>query len=621
MYDILFMVFRNFRNNRKGELIMTKVMYPEVWDLDVFFPGGSESPQLREHLDQLAPKIASFEEKVLQFQVPQSLSDAYKIEEIIEYIRDIRIQIGQARSFIGCLLAQNTKDKKASILQGEVSSITARFSTALQKVQKNLTKTDDIVWEGLLETDALNQFEFILNEWRSQAKQKLSEKEESLITALTSDGYESWGNLYNSIVGEMKVNVSLDGEEKELSVGQANNLRSNSDEKVRKEAFDALEAAWSEKEDLFAKILNHLAGFRLQVYKKRGWENVLQEPLAINRMKQETLDAMWGAISKHKQPFVKYLDQKAQLLGKEKIQYHDLNAPVSRSTQKISYQEAAEFILKHFGQFGPELESFSRNAFEEGWIEAEDRPNKRVGGFCTSLPMSEQSRIFMTYSGTIGNMATLAHELGHAFHSYALRPVHGLNRQYAMNVAETASTFAEMIVFDAAVKETTSDEEKIYLLEEKVKRSMMFFMGIHSRFLFETRFYEERKNGMVSAARLNELMEQAQQEAYAGALDTTDQHSWANTLHFYITYTPFYNFPYTFGYLFSLSIYAKALEEGQGFEEKYMALLRDTAIMSAEDLAMKHLGEDISQEAFWEKGIALSVKDAEEFIRLTSSKG
>jgi oligoendopeptidase F len=266
MYAILLLFFRNFRNNRKGEFIMTKVMYPEVWDLDVFFPGGSESPQLREHLNQLAPKIARFEEKVKQFEVPQSTLDVNTITDILEDIKAIRTQIGQARSFISCLLAQNTKDKKASLLQGEVSSLTASFSTALQKVQKDLAKTDDVVWQALLETEGLAQFEFILNEWRTQAKLKLSEKEESLITALTSDGYESWGNLYNSVVGEIKVKVTLDQEEKELSVGQANNLRSNPDESVRKDAFEALEAAWSEKEDLFAKILNHLAGFRLQVY-------------------------------------------------------------------------------------------------------------------------------------------------------------------------------------------------------------------------------------------------------------------------------------------------------------------------------------------------------------------
>jgi oligoendopeptidase F len=600
------------------ELLMTKVMYPEVWNLDVFFPGGSESTELRLHLDEMNPILTSFEEKVGNFQVPTSVVDAAVIADIIADISNIRTHLTQARAFISCLLAQNTTDKKASLLQGEVGSIGARFTTAMQKFQKNLTETTDNVWQNLLESDELITYKFILNEWRDQARQKLSEKEEALITALTGDGYEAWGHLYNSLVGEMKVKVTIDGEEKVLSVGQANNLKSHKDPSIRQAAFEALDAAWTEKEDFFAKIINHLAGFRLQVYKKRGWENVLQEPLAINRMKQETLDAMWGAISKHKDPFVQYLNRKAELLGKEKIGIQDLQAPISKSSQKISYQDSAEFILKHFGQFGPKLESFARQAFEEGWIEAEDRPNKRVGGFCTGFPLSGQSRIFMTYSGTIGNMATLAHELGHAFHSYALRPVDPLNRQYAMNVAETASTFAEMIVFDAAVKEAATDEEKIFLLEEKVKRSMTFYMGIHSRFLFETRFYEERKNGMVSTARLNELMEQAQRDAYAGALDTLDAHTWANTLHFYITYTPFYNFPYTFGYLFSLSIYAKALEEGSSFEEKYIALLQDTAVMSAEDLAMKHLGEDITEEAFWEKGIALSVKDAEEFLRLTA---
>src|SRR6185312_14491633 len=310
----------------------------------------------------------------------------------------------------------------------------------------------------------------------------------------------------------------------------------------------------------------------------------------------------------------------AKMLGTEKMNWYDMEAPVTASTKKMPYQEGAEFILKHFGEFGPELESFSRNAFEKGWIEAEDRPNKRPGGFCTGMPMSEQSRIFMTYSGTMSNVATLAHELGHAFHSYALRPVHWMNRQYAMGVAETASTFAEMIVADAAVKAAETKEEKIALLEDKIQRSVAFFMNIHARFLFETRFYEERKNRIVSAARLNELMTEAQREAYGDALDTAHPHFWASKLHFYITGVPFYNFPYTFGYLFSLSIYAKALEEGEGFEQKYMALLRDTAIMSVEDLAMKHLGEDITKQEFWAKGVALCVKDVEEFLKIASEE-
>lgn len=595
------------------------VKFPEVWDLDVLFQGGSDSRELRLHMDQATPKLSEFEKTAQSFTAPASGEDAQNVANLLEEVKDVMQHLSQSGAFIGCLMAQDTEDKKAAILQSESSALNARFDASLQKIQQDLTKTEDAVWKELLVHEKLKEFSFVLNEWREEAKLQLSEKEENLITALSMDGYHGWSQLYDMLVGEIKIKMTVDGEEKTLSVGQANNLSSHKDAEIRKESYEKLEEAWTEKEDFFAKTLNSIAGFRLEVYKKRGWDNVLQEPLHMNRMKQETLDAMWGAISKNKQPFVEYLNRKAELLGKEGLDWYDVDAPVTESTQQFSYQEGAEFILKHFGKFGPELEKFALQAFEKGWIEAEDRPNKRPGGFCTGLPVTEESRIFMTYSGSMSNVATLAHELGHAFHSYALRPVHGLNRSYAMNVAETASTFAEMIVADAAVKNAQSTGEKIALLEDKVQRSVAFFMNIHSRFLFETRFYEARKNGVVPAHRLNELMEEAQNEGFAGGLQSTHPHFWASKLHFYITDVPFYNFPYTFGYLFSLSIYAKALEEGADFEEKYMALLRDTAIMTAEDLALKHLGEDITKEAFWEKGIALCVKDAEEFNALTSS--
>ena len=225
----------------------------------------------------------------------------------------------------------------------------------------------------------------------------------------------------------------------------------------------------------------------------------------------------------------------------------------------------------------------------------------------------------MTYSGTPSNVSTLAHELGHAFHSYAMRDVHPLNRSYAMNVAETASTFAEMVVADASVKEAVSEEEKLVLLEDKIQRSVALLMNIHARFLFETRFYEERKQGYVSAERLNELMAEAQREAYGEALSEYHPGFWASKLHFYITDVPFYNFPYTFGYLFSLGIYAKAQTEPEGFEAKYMALLRDTGSMKVEDLARKHLGADLTKRDFWEEAVMTCIRDVEEFLELTDA--
>lgn len=599
---------------------MTTKLYSEVWDLDVFFKGGSHSPELKEHLEKVKTQIVALENRIEAFSVPTKVEDAKEVHDLLESITATALNLREASAVIGCFVAANTKDKQALLLQSDVSTIQARFSTVRLKVEQTIAKTEEDVWGALLETKELSQFTFVLNEWRENVQLQLSEAEESLITSLSVDGYQAWGQLYNQLVGDMEIEMTVDGITKKLSVGQANNLASHPDAAVRKEVFEKLEAAWKEKEDFFASALNHLAGFRLAVYNKRGWDSVLQEPLMRNRMSQETLDAMWGAIQANKQPFIDYLTTKAKMIGAEKMNWYDLNAPITSQTTKMSYQEGAAFILAHFGKFGPELEAFSRQAFEEGWIEAEDRPNKRPGGFCTGMPASQQSRIFMTYSGSMSNVATLAHELGHAFHSYALRPVHYLNRQYAMGVAETASTFAEMIVADAALKSAQTEDEKLALLEDKIKRSATFFMNIHARFLFETRFYEERKEGVVSAARLNELTEEAQKEAYGDALDVVHPHFWASKLHFYITGTPFYNFPYTFGYLFSLSIYAKALTEGEGFEKKYIDLLKDTAVMSVEDLAMKHLGEDITKEDFWAKGVALCVKDVEEFLKIASKE-
>ncbi|TMU84938.1 M3 family oligoendopeptidase [Bacillus sp. BHET2] len=587
--------------------------YSDIWNLDVFFSGGSDSQEFRKHLDTLEKKKNDFADNALAFHPPQSAKDGDLVWSLIEEAKEVMLYLRQAGAFVSCLEAQNMNDRKADSLRGEVTSLSADFSSTFTKFQQQLADCTEEVWNELLQHERLNEITFVLIEWRQKAKDKLSSTEESLIQALAVDGYHGWGQMYDTIVGAME--ITHDG--KTLSVGQANNLLSSSDEKKRKEVFDKLEKAWGDNEELFARTLNHLGGFRLNVYKKRGWDQLMKEPLEYNRMKQETLDAMWGAISKHKQPFVQYLDRKAKLIGKDKLDWYDLDAPVAESTSTMSYDEGAAFILKQFSLFGKEMESFAQRAFEDEWIEAEDRAGKRPGGFCTSFPLSDQSRIFMTYSGSMSNVSTLAHELGHAFHSYALKPMHTLNRNYAMNVAETASTFAEMIVADAAVKEAGTKEEKVALIEDKLQRSVAFFMNIHARYLFETRFYEEREKGIVSVEKLNELMVEAQKEGFADSLGEVHPRFWASKLHFYITGVPFYNFPYTFGYLFSLSIYAKALDSNESYEEKYMALLRDTAVMSVEELAMKHLGEDITKEAFWEKGINLCISDVEEFLELT----
>lgn len=596
---------------------MAATTYKEVWNLEGFFKGGSDSPELQEQLARTAELIESFQEKVNNWTPANSPEDSKYLQVLLENFETTGKKLRQAGAFVGCLQAQNTNDQKAYNLDAQVTALSAAFQTALGSFDNLLAQIDDTAWEHLLAGGPLKDLSFVLSERRTRAKEKLSKEEEAMINALGVDGYHSWGQLYDLIVSKIKVSFNENGEEKQLSVGQAFNKFSSPDRSLRGEVFSGWEKAWGEQADLLAKTLNHLSGFRLNVYKKRGWDDVLKEPLGINRMKKETLETMWSVISQNKQKLVQYLERKAKLLGLEKLSWFDLDAPYGQTESKVSYQEGAEFIEQNFALFGEKMAAFAKMAFEEQWIEAEDRPGKAPGGFCTSFPESAESRIFMTYSGTPSNVSTLAHELGHGFHSFALKGVPHLNTMYAMNVAETASTFAEMIVADASVKNAKDEEEKLALLDDKIQRTVALLMNIHARFLFETSFYEERKQGPVSVERLNELMLQAQKEAYCEALDEYHPLFWASKLHFFITGVPFYNFPYTFGYLFSLGIYAQALEEGKGYEEKYIALLRDTASMTVEDLAQKHLQVDLTQEDFWKKAVDICLADIDEFLEMT----
>lgn len=595
---------------------MATTTYSAVWDLDVFFEGGSNSPEFQEHLIETEKKLNSFKDKLQTWNGTTIEENISTLVELLDEFQTITKALRQEGAFISCLTAQNTADKKALQLQSRVTGLSAAFQSILTEFDEKLVSFTDEEWASIIGDTRIEVLSFVLSERRERAKEKLSKEEETLINALGVDGYHSWGQMYDLIVGTIQIPVEENGEVKALSVGQAANKFSSADRQIRQTVFENWEKAWGEKSDILAKTLNHLAGFRLNVYKKRGWEDVLKEPLDINRMSKKTLDTMWQVISDYKQPLVKYMNKKAELLGLDKLSWYDLDAPIGNSETKLSYQEGAEFILEHFAQFGEEKTKFAKIAFENQWIEAEDRAGKRPGGFHTYFPESAQSRIFMTYSGTPSNISTLAHELGHGFHTYAMRDLHPLNRNYAMNVAETASTFAEMILADASVKNAQTKEEKIALLEDKVQRSVALLMNIHARFLFETRFYEERKSGMVSAERLNELMLQAQKDAYGNGLEEYHPLFWGSKLHFFITGVPFYNFPYTFGYLFSLGIYSKALEEGKGYEEKYIALLKDTACMTVEELAKKHLNVDLTKRDFWEAAVKLCVKDVEDFLEL-----
>jgi pepF/M3 family oligoendopeptidase len=585
----------------------------QTWDLDVFFPGGSESQQLTAFLDALEADIAAFRKQVDATGTPKSVAELAGWTGLLDTMQDLAKRVRHVGAFISCLNSQNMKDEKAKLLGGRTKQIGAAFGSATTALDAQILGLSAEVFAALIAMEQYHPLAFNLSERRRRAEAKMGAEKESLVGDLSVDGYHAWGELYNTVVG--RTSVPFEG--KQLSVGQAFNKMSSGDRAVRKEVFAQWEKAWGEQSELIGAALNHLAGYRINLYKHRGWDSVLSEPLDTNRMTPATLNVMWETVEKNKGHLLKYMERKAKLLGLSGLAWYDVDAPLSSATTKVTYDEAADFIIEQFHKFSPRMAEFAKKAFAGRWIEAEDRPGKRPGGFCTSFPLAQQSRVFMTFGGNMGNVSTLAHELGHAYHQSVMNDLPQMAQGYAMNVAETASTFAEMIVADAALKQAPTKEERLALLADKIERAIAFFMNIHARFIFETSFYELRKKGLVSVEKLNELMVTAQKKAFHDSLTEYHPLFWAAKLHFYSTGQPFYNFPYTFGYLFSSGIYARALAEGPAFQEKYVDLLRDTGRMQVEDLAARHLGVDLTKPDFWQSACDLVIADITEFLQLT----
>lgn len=596
-------------------------MYALTWDLDSIFPGGSQSKELTDRMELLEEQLKDYQSKVKNFEVKDRDITA-NLATLLNLREKIANGFSQCSSFLNALMSADVTDVDAKIRYGKLTSLSPIFQLSETILAKKFTEISDQDWSDLLTSDVLKTVAFRLSEIRRDGNELLSEEAENIINTLSLDGLNAWSQHYDTLVATIEIPFTDEaGNVQKLSAGQAfNKMMGDPDKKVRAALFATWENVWREKADLFADTLNHLDGFRLSTYKLHGTTDYLKQPLEYNRMSKATLDAMWGTIQKNKQPIVDFLTRKAQLFGKEKMEWQDQDAPIildGMTERTFTYDEAAAFILDNFRKFSPKMADFAQMAFEKSWIEAEDRPGKRPGGYCTELPETQESRIFMTYSNSINEVATLAHELGHAFHSSVLWDIPRLNQDYAMNVAETASTFAELIVADATLKGATTKAEKINLLDAKMQNAIAMFMNIHARFIFENDFYTARQQGLVAPEKITDMMVAAQKEAYADGLAKYHPHFWAAKLHFFIDDVPFYNFPYTFGYLFSMGIYAQAMKSDGNFEDQYIALLRDTAAMTTEELAQKHLNVDLTKPDFWQAGIDMVLHDINDFMTLT----
>jgi len=588
--------------------------YSLLWDLDSLYP-RPDSAEFKKLLDGFKADLAQLADESEQLPAP-SKSSGQTWGDFLERVEKVFAYASDLGAFVGCHTAADAENKAYAQVEAMLSATGPQRNQVFTNLEAALRDLSNEQLQEFVAADPrLKNVHFFLEDSRANAQFRLPKELEMLAAELSVDGIHAWGRLYDRVSGELRIELMEKGEIVRKSAGQVR--LDVLDRSVRQNNFFATEKAWNKVADTCADCLNHIAGTRLARYKRLGTQDHLDAPLRYNRMQRQTLETMWNVISERKQVLLKFFKRKAELLGIEQMAWYDQLAPLpqaSVSGETLSWETACETIIDSFSEFSDELGDFARKALNDRWVEAEDRSGKRQGGFCTGLPVSQQSRIFMTFTGSADSMSTLAHELGHAYHSHVLRQQPYLLQDYPMNLAETASTFAEAVLGEKRLRATRTTGEKLGILNDMLADSMAFLMNIHARFLFENRFHEERPEAELTADRLTEIMLAAQKEAYCDAFCEWSSVFWISKLHFYISSLPFYNFPYTFGYLLSLGLYSTASDFGKDFPQKYRELLIATGNMNAEEAVKSTLGFDLTQPEFWNRSIDVIDQRVQQFL-------
>jgi oligoendopeptidase F len=601
---------------------MTTSTFPQTWDLASLASAPATAP-FREQLDHFKTRLKNLAgaTNALPAVNTQAETVARWVDVITEY-EFVDATATDFRALAECYAAADAENKSHRQLQAELAAMTPdreQIATNIEFALRDASETDFLAFVN--SAAVLKRNSYFLKTRRRNAELRLPKSQELLAADLAVDGLHAWGRLYERISSSLKVQIQEKGQLVTRSPGQ---VQFDSPQRtVRENNFFALDGAWSTIADSCADAINHIAGTRLTTYRHLGLKDHLEAPLRVNRMTRETLDTMWSTISANKQVLLQYLEKKAQLMGIDKVAWFDQWAPLPQlpgvaNADDISYDQACEWIVDAFQTFSPELGDFAKMSLNDRWVEAENRSGKQQGGFCTGFPTAKQSRIFMTYTNSADSMSTLAHELGHAYHSWVLRNEPVFLQDYPMNLAETASTFAEAVLGEQRLQRTTSDYERLQILDGMLGDAVAFLMNIHARFLFEDEFHKQRGKGELSTDQLNQIMEKGQRDAYLNGLadGCWNPRFWVSKLHFYITATPFYNFPYTFGYLLSLGVYAIGKQSGSEFPEQYRRLLLATGCQDAEDAVQSTMGFDLRKSDFWQKSLSIIADRVKLFVEL-----
>lgn len=575
------------------------------WSLEDLYP-SFESQEFQTDL----AKYSEYPERFAALTLEDSIEG---ITEAIRLLEEFEEFVSRIHGYVSLTLSTNTTDEVASKYRTQLSANYAKARPQLSRVSKFI----GTIQTDVTEDEYLSAYSFVFEEAKKQAAHLLSDEMEAVLAKMSISGGKAWEQLFSF----MSSSAQGDFRGETVTLSEIRNMAYDADSEVRREAYEAELKMYDAIKEPIAFALNNIKSEVITTTELRGYESPLDQTLAVSRMSHQTLDALLEAIREYLPVFRRYLRHKGELLGHANgLPFYDLFAPIGNSSRTFTIEESKDYLIENFKGFSQDLAEMTEEFYDRHYIDFLPRKGKVGGAFCSNLPFIKQSRVLTNFSGSLSDVVTLAHELGHAYHGMHIQDHRILNRDYSMPVAETASTFNENIIMNTAIREA-SDDEKIALIESQLQDTTQIIVDIYSRYLFETAVFEKRQQEFLFSKDLEAIMLEAQREAYGDGLDPDVLHPfmWACKPHYYSTGLSFYNFPYAFGGLFSKGLYAIYQEEPEGFVGRYQALLRATTVSSVEDTAMV-LGVDVSTPEFWKKALSQVADSIEKFIDLTSKK-
>ena len=579
------------------------------WNLDILYTGFDTEEYKSDlaRLEELIPELSRVAEKSGKAPAAEFLTEYIRVnEEISELVEKLAI-------YANLRYSANTRDTEAASMLGRIMQTVSMTAAPAAVIDKAISEIEDLD-EVIESTPALHDYKYLLTNVKRDSRYLLSDKEETILAKMDLSGASAWSDLQSSLTSGVK--VKYEGEE--ITLSAVRNLAYSPDKDVRRKAFDAEIARYDSIKDAVAFALNSIKLQVLTECELRGYESPLAKSLYQSRMKKETLDALLGAMEEYLPVFRKYLKAKAKALGHEgALPFYDLFAPMGKSDKTYTVEDAKNYMLGIFAKFDTELHDMVKCAFENQWIDFYPREGKVGGAFDCGVPSAKESRVLTNFDGSFSDIVTLAHELGHSFHDRQVFSHSILNQGYSMPVAETASTFNEVLVMETAIADAKDKDEKLALIESQLMDACQIIVDIYSRYLFEASVFDHRPTEFMSAERMCELMINAQKKAYGEGLDENALHPymWLCKGHYYSGGLSFYNYPYAFGGLFARGLYAKYKAEGKSFVATYKAMLKATSVTDVEECA-KIAGVDLTDKDFWRQGLQSIADRIEEFCAL-----